>query len=374
MKKKLLLTFAAVYAVTYAALVAADPDFVKGYDFTGSSSFTGTKLNQLVDNGYVGANRGMVIYTNSTPDTTGQPKLKRYIWLDTSANPPDLKVYNTNAAVWTNIYANAVYADGSIGAGKLAASAVNSTNIASDAVTASKILDATITGAKIASGTITSANIADGTITYADIAGGGILTSNLADAAITAPKLAANSVGTSNLQSGFALQGTNIASATIQAVNIASNAVALTNLSMSGASASYSVRVNTSGNALEWARPVFTNSTTVVSSSTLPNAATGVQILDHTLGVRPSYVRVVIVCTDSGGDAGWAENDEIEVATVTVTTGEQPYTVASDASNVYIGYDNAGVANGTIKVAHKSTGTRTTVTQSKWKFKAYVAH
>lgn len=252
MKKKLLMVFAAAYALTYAALTAADPDLVKGVDFTGSSSVTAARLNQLVDNAYVGPYRGLVIYTNGTPDVATIPKYARYLWLDSSVMPPTPKVWNTNSGgFWTNVTAIATIADYSVTTSKIATNAVTTVAIADANVTGAKILDGTISGAKIATATITTTNITDGTITGADIASGTINSTNIQTAAITASLLAANSVGTSNLQSGFALQGTNIAAGTIVSSNLATGAVTPTNIAASPA-AMQLARVNSAGTGFEW--------------------------------------------------------------------------------------------------------------------------
>lgn len=252
MKKKLLLTFAAAYALTYAALTAADPDLVKGVDFTGSSSVTAARLNQLVDNAYVGPYRGLIIYTNSAPSVSTIAKYARYLWLDSSVMPPTPKVWNTNSGgFWTNVTAIATIADYSVTTSKIATNAVTTVTIADSAVTGAKILDGTISGAKIATGTITTTNITDGTITGTDIASGTIASGNIQAAAITASLLAANSVGTSNLQSGFALQGTNIAAGTIVSSNLAAGAVTPTNVAASPA-AMQLPRVNAAGTGFEW--------------------------------------------------------------------------------------------------------------------------
>lgn len=252
MKKKLLMVFAAAYALTYAALTAADPDLVKGVDFTGSSSVTAARLNQLVDNAYVGPYRGLVIYTNSAPDVATIPKYARYLWLDSSVMPPTPKVWNTNSGgFWTNVTAIATIADYSVTTSKIATNAVTTVAIADANVTGAKILDGTISGAKIATGTITTTNITDGTITGTDIASGTINSTNIQAAAITASLLAANSVGTSNLQSGFALKGTNIAAGTIVSSNLATGAVTPTNIAASPA-AMQLARVNSAGTGFEW--------------------------------------------------------------------------------------------------------------------------
>jgi hypothetical protein len=313
MKKKLLFVFTSVFAVTYAALIAADADLVKGYDFTGSTSVTAAKLNQLVDNAYPGTNRGMIIYTTGLTATNvaAEPKLARYLWLDSGSTPPVPKVWNTNG-FWTNVTAIASIADSSVTTSKIANGAVNSDKLASaaviadriaaDAVTTAKILDGNVIGSKIATGTITTTNIADGTIASADIA----------PAAIVASLLAANSVGTSNLQSGFALQGTNIASGTITSTNVAQGGIIPTNLAASP-TALYTPRVNGATTGFEWAAPgliqmVSTSRTDVVTCNTAFELGTGIpvntdgdQVFSLAITPKSSASKLVITFMGVGG-------------------------------------------------------------------------
>jgi hypothetical protein len=376
MKKKLLFVFTSVFAVTYAALIAADADLVKGYDFTGSSSVTAAKLNQLVDNAYPGTNRGMIIYTSGlyASNVTAEPKLARYIWLDSSSTPPVPKVWNTNG-FWTNVTAIAAIADHSVTTSKIANGAVNSDKLASaaviadriaaDAVTTAKILDGNVTGSKIATGTITTTNIADGTIASADIA----------PAAIVASLLAANSVGTSNLQSGFALQGTNIASGTITSNLIAASGLNYTNLSTFNGTARQQLRVNGAATAFEWFTPPFTNSYSQTAASTLPTSGSGTLTFAHGLGVVPKLVRVVVVCNDIDSTTGYSTDEEIDLAHVSYSGSiyKSPYFVYANSTNVCVMYNNAVMPLPGV-VLKRDLSATATLTAAKWNIKVYASH
>lgn len=373
MKKTLLNSFISLYLAACGSLHAADPDLVKGVDFTGASSFAPSQLNQLVDNAYVGPYRGMIIYTSSEPIASVITKYKRYLWLDTSTALPTPKVWNTNG-YWTNIVATAVIADYSVTTDKIATNAVTTIKIADNAVTGAKIQDATITGTKIGTGTITSTNIAAGTITSANIGNLQVGSANIAAAAITGDKIAANSIGTYMLTNGFALAGSNVASGTITSTNIATGGIILSNLSLSGTSALTTLRVNAAGTALEWALPLYTNATYVVDGSIVPSSGDNVRNLAHTLAARPKLVRVVIVCTiDDSATTGFEAGDEVDLNSVFNNAALRPFSYAYDATNVIVGWSDTFNDVGFLYVSHKTSGAKVALTHANWKFKAYVA-
>jgi len=313
MKKTLLNSFISLYLAACGSLHAADPDLVKGVDFTGASSFTPSQLNQLVDNAYVGPYRGMVIYTNGYPSASVITKYQRYLWLDTSTALPTPKVWNTNG-YWTNIVATAVIADYSVTTDKIATNAVTTIKIADNAVTDAKIQDATITGTKIGTGTITSTNIAVGTITSANIGNLQVGSANIAAAAITGDKIAANSIGTYMLTNGFALAGSNVASGTITSTNIATGGIILSNLTVAGASTYSSVVYN--GSSVAYDYPVVKYETNAamptVANVTYTNLA-GAGTFTHSLGGVPHIVRVVMVNKANTGSGGYSVGDEIGI-------------------------------------------------------------
>lgn len=368
--KKLLIVL--ITAISGHMTYAAEYDFLKGYDFTGASSVTGTKLNQLVDSATLVGNKAILIYTNATPDTTNNARFTRYIWMNTNFDPPQPYVYKTNGGVWTNISAVATIGANTVAAGALQANSVNTSNIVDNAITDVKIIAGAVTSSKIANGSISNNHIAALTIQGTNIANGQILSTNIAAAAILGYHMAQGQIGLGNLTNGFLLPGTNIAAGTITSNNIASGGVVLTNINSTGIGAMQVIRMNSAATALEWATPVYTNSSTGTSGSTLPANATAVQTIAHTLGARPTGLRVVIICNDAAGDAGYAQNDEIEANTVYNGSGETPWNIAVDASNVIIAYDDVFTDNGTLRVCHKTTGAITTITQARWNFKSYV--
>lgn len=292
--KKILSVFTFTYLTTLAALTAADSDIVKGFDFTGSTSVTGAKLNQLVDNSYVGTNRGMIIFavTNSAGAVASEPKLARYIWLDSSFNPPVPKVWSTSG-FWTNITAIAAIAAGSVTTTGLADDAVTTLKIADGNVTVDKLGGNSVNSGKIQVGSITNAHLANGTLTSLQLAANSINSSNIVAAAVTGDKIAAGAIGVSQLTNGFALQGTNIAAGTITSVNIATNGVALTNISMVAGTSSQVLRVDPTGTALQWATDPYV----FVSTNLLMTAGQSLVVTNyaHGLGGIPDVLLLSLV-------------------------------------------------------------------------------
>ena len=352
--------------------LAADPDFVKGVDFTGLTSITATKLNQLVDNGYVGGNRGMVIATNVAPDVT-EAKLKRYLWLDTSSVPPLLKQYNTNGTPgWAQVAATATIAANSVVAGALQTGAVTTTNLVDGSVTTAKISDLTVTGAKIAAGTITTTNIAANTITSANILTQGISSASIALGAITGDKIATGSVGLTLLTNGFALPGTNIALNTIGSSNITAGGISLTNLATNSAAANSSLIY--SGGQLTYDYPVVYYSTNAVMPTVASGSTTnlaGANTFPHGLGGIPTHVVVRLVNRANTGSAGYSVGDEISLDGIGVNGGGQTavWAIYSDASKVDVFF--APLSNiSLIKKDHTSVIAQTTAQfLADWTFK-----
>jgi len=92
--------------------------------------------------------------------------------------------------------------------------------------------------------------------------------------------------------------------------------------------------------------------------------------IPHGLGARPRFVWVTLVCTDAGGDAGYAQNEEVEKDQFTFSepTSELGvhYCVRWNATNVVVMEPD----NGGVLCPHGSTGASTTPTKTKWKLRA----
>lgn len=227
-------------------LLAASQDFSKGIDFTGRSNVTASALNLLVDNATPSTNRGMLIITNGAPSVVNDPKLVRYIWVDTSINPPALKTYNTNSSTWVaaaitaGSVGTAQIADAAVSTVKIANSAVDNSKLADDSVTAAKIVDGTVGTAELGANIITREKLFPALIDAGQLTNSAVQTTNIAANAVTPAKLsvgfllpigglASNSVFNSNLTASV-IQNTNIALAAVSNINMAANSINYTNL------------------------------------------------------------------------------------------------------------------------------------------------
>lgn len=116
---------------------------------------------------------------------------------------------------------------------------------------------------------------------------------------------------------------------------------------------------------------------TYTGTAAIP-AAGGTAILTHELTATPQMVRVVLQCTDAGGDAGWAQNDEIEIWNV-----RSQYSNGTDVREP-IAF-SVSVGSSSIKVVHNDLGGGLTLngatggwtqawTAAKWQIKAYAVN
>ena len=91
-------------------------------------------------------------------------------------------------------------------------------------------------------------------------------------------------------------------------------------------------------------------------------------------GVVPSYVRCVIRCTDAAGDAGYAENDEIDVTSLGNHFEKYATSVWSNATQVGL---TLAMNHAALFAAHKTSPTsgdsETQLDETKWRVKFYVS-
>jgi len=223
---------------------AGSQDLVKGVDMTARATITQAALNQLVDNATVATNKGLIIWTNNTPSVAADPKLVRYIWLDSSVYPPAIKTYDTNTSTWvastigTGSVGTAQLADGAVSTVKIANSAVDNSKLADDSVTSAKIVDGTIIAgdlaansvinSKIAAGSVNGTSLGTNVILNSHLTAGLIYPSNIASGVVFT-NLGANSIYNSNLTANI-IQNTNLAASSVANTNLMSSSVLFTNL------------------------------------------------------------------------------------------------------------------------------------------------
>lgn len=84
--------------------------------------------------------------------------------------------------------------------------------------------------------------------------------------------------------------------------------------------------------------------------------------LAHGLGAVPTLVTMELVCTYAGGEAGYAQNQVVQLPAIDYTSSQGVSTI-KDATNLTIRFgNNANV----FSIPHATTGTATTLTNSKW--------
>lgn len=83
--------------------------------------------------------------------------------------------------------------------------------------------------------------------------------------------------------------------------------------------------------------------------------------LAHGLGAAPALVRVKLICLSA--DQGYATNDEIIMGGTATTSSDCAYTVACDATNIYLSTGN----NGNPRVTNKASGSNGNITAANWK-------
>lgn len=114
------------------------------------------------------------------------------------------------------------------------------------------------------------------------------------------------------------------------------------------------------------------DSPTPLSLPTGAGWANGVDVATG-LGARPGIVQGYLICTDAGGDAGWAQNDIIPMEWVKFDTTASTYfngqygLVPNGSLGVVRMFqpDNGGTG---ARVQNKTTGDDAPITLSKWKF------
>lgn len=112
-------------------------------------------------------------------------------------------------------------------------------------------------------------------------------------------------------------------------------------------------------------------STADADRQSLPGSG-GVVTFTHGLGSRPPKWSVGIVCTASGCPSGYAEGDYIPVADVRRAGNSEsdvsPSSYCNSTEIAFVNNDNIGTD---YALNHKTTGTLTTIDQSKWKVTAF---
>ena len=160
-------------------------DFTKAIDFTARRGASKSDLNTMQTALEPEATKGLVIIQPTEPDVTTYPKLVRYVWIDTSAEPYVAKVYSPILASW---------APGAVGAGTIttaliADGAVITSKLAPLAVDATKLADESVVNSKLGPGSVSEGKIAANAVVSSVIKNENVITDKLANMAVTTPKI-----------------------------------------------------------------------------------------------------------------------------------------------------------------------------------------
>lgn len=291
-------------------------DFRKGVDLSAQTNVTGTLLNQLIDNGTVNTNKGMIIQSTSIPNITDNPRYTNFLWFDRVTLT--LKYYQGTGSSTTNWLAviglsaitGANISDYSIGNTKLGTNSVLEYAISAGAVTATKINDGQVVLGKLGLGSVTNGNLGFASVTYDKIMANTIQETNIVDAAITSNKLASSSINASKIldssitagkHAASSIYGTNIITQTIGSNNIAPTTINTTLLQTN----------ITAGMVKAWAYVRSDGTLLRGHNLTVGRTATGKYTLTFSGGFAPGHTNYVL----SGSC-----NDNSVSRTITVTT------------------------------------------------------
>ncbi len=376
MKRLLTLLFASLAFILRGADTS---DLDPGLDPTGLGTISAAQLLQMVQQATVKNNtaitngKGIIWRSTIQPDVSANPRMTNWIWIDLSAGYPGiLRQYVSGS--WMAQPAGTIYATniapGSVNQAALATNAVDTINIINNAVTSAKIAAGAVLNTQLGVGVVSNANIADLTIQSGKIAYNTILATNIADGAITGPKLAAGTITGTQL-ANYSIDNTKLATNAVGRSNIIAGAVgpeALTNscvstnnISITGGTAYQVLQIDMTSSFVGWANPVIRSNVVLNVGSNLTSA--GVFTVAHGLGVRPTFIRVVL--TNAVSEFNWQVGDEVEWSIH--DDGTSGMNAGSDASNIYIAH-TSGFGGG----FDRSTGNRSTFTPGKWGWRAYV--
>lgn len=98
-------------------------------------------------------------------------------------------------------------------------------------------------------------------------------------------------------------------------------------------------------------------------------AAGGTVTFTHGFSVTPIFWDIGIICTDAGGDAGYALNDYIPHSSLGYNTGEHGIYFTAYANLTSIGLIRGNLGLG-IAVFDKATGNQIAITEAKWRVMA----
>lgn len=259
---------------------------------------------------------------------------------------------------------------------------IGSSSIADGSVTTAKLADTALSA-----NTTGRAKMEDGFVTAAKIEASAVTTVAILDAAVTPAKLT-EATWTGTGQYAADTTNTNSYAITLSPAPTAYAAGMVVRFKVTnGNTSAVTLNVNALGaksvktrdgkdllsgqiaaGALVTATYDGTNFQTDITSRYTGTAAAtlaaGVQTFAHGLGVTPSRVRVVLLCTTN--QSPWTANDELDIAGVFDSGGSAPQiAVYANSTNVKVTLYSTGLR------ATSATSTYVTLTAGSWKVKVY---
>ena len=387
---------------------------VEGFDPTSVATPSNSQLLQMVHEAQPASDVGFVIFADDPPDIVQYPVLERFLWLKTASGVPNGEVYYNDGASWTLITALTLsggdLADGSVTLSKLSpdgnAYQIIRINAGQTAFEFIDLLDAIAAGTlpltKLA--TATGANYflrSNGSNVWAEVtAAVAYLTLQSSGSTLTAltSKEDFVTILKSDGSTSWKMTVESFLSDSINQLDAITTTVDADTVAVRQASGGLAKEV-TLANLLpdKGTAGTVTNPTsittdakgrvTAVSSSatakgtrwtsaetalpTVAGAAGLVTIAHGYSGNTPGIVQVWLKCTDAGGNANYAQNDEIDARSVYFDLGagdntSNGYVIRRDTTNIYI--MQPAIAGGGPFVPDKTNGAELVAfTPTKWK-------
>ena len=361
MKKFLIFTTTALVA---GSLLAGEI-LNKGVDFTGLTSLTPTKLNNIVDNAMPASHIGFVVVTNGLPSFALGPSTN-FVWLDSATSPYTLKTWDPSTTSWVAgtvsplSITSGLIAPNAVISGKIAANAIWTTNINDNAITSDKIQAASVTTGKIAVDAIDATLIADdavvtdgildAAVTTAKIAAGNITAALIATASVSTTNILDNSIATVDLQANI-IVNTNLATDAVLSTNILDGTIVLADLATDTLFAKYDSS---------------TNSTALIDGET--------RLYAHSLGFVPQSVRVVLVCHHPTGNEGYSLGDEVNVESFSEVNYGAAFAIRVDGDNVVVQRSRVNVIYVPAGPLYSLPGEERTIDEDLWSPRVYAVY
>jgi hypothetical protein len=352
--------------------VAVQYDVNAGLDISALSSVSQAQLMQMVQQLAPLSNIGGVLFQSTTPDVANNARFARYLWLDSTTNPPVPKYYNSGTLTWTAVSVSAlsitnaeIAAAAAIAITKLAVGTAryvfrtNAAGTANELVTPASIFNSDELGVV----KLTSNGGTDGYLKSSGGVTGWV--SNTTERAAIAAALSGLSPTVLTPGSNNTLLGTNGAGAVgFAAIGsiLSNNAIGL-NLLAGGGGTSGDILKFDGSNWVKVTPSIKNYDGIAINSGTISgsNIATKIHTIPHGLGSIPKLVHVRMRMTNAVADIGYNQNDEVDILGYATTSQNVQVTFCVDATNVTVLLHTT-----TGLLPDKAVGTYAGIDETKW--------